>query len=281
MSLAAGSPLKAGPSPGQPENRKPSRRRRLLVPAVVTVVILAAAVLGSFIWTDHYIHTATAGLQTNPTPPASNPSDTSGVGANQASLLAQVHGAVWAVSTLDGNGNPSVGSAFAVVSTSGQTLLLTSYAVVSAASYQTPPPIRVHQGDGADQPVSLRTWDSVHDLALLVMDKGNQPVLHGTSGVPPVFGQQVFQVSGAGGPNGTITAGKLITVLADTLEEDTPPDNATRGGPLIDTNGDALGVVASSAYLPPQPADNPDAHAMVPVQDACSRVLVCPGDSFP
>ena len=166
-----------------------------------------------------------------------------------AILLAQVHGAVWAVSTLDGNGNPSVGSAFAVVSTSAQTLLLTSFGVVAAATYQTPPPVQVRQGNGADQSVTLRSWDSVHDLALLVMDKGNQPVLHGTSGVPPTLGQQVFQVSGAGGPTGAVTAGKLTSVSAGTLEEDTPPDTTSRGGPLIDANGDVLGVVASSTYL--------------------------------
>ncbi|MGI8753083.1 MAG: S1 family peptidase [Acidimicrobiales bacterium] len=278
MPLPAGSAL----SVEKPERRKPNRRRRLIVPALVTVVVLGAAVLGSFLWTAHYIHTATSGLQpANPGAPTPGPSGAGGgAAANQAALLAQVHGAVWAVTTLDGNGNPSVGSAFAVVSTSTQTLLLTSYTVVAAATYQTAPPVQIHQGDGADQVVSLRTWDTAHDLALLVMDKGNEPVLRGTSGVPPVLGQQIYEVSAAGGPTGAITPGKLTAVAAGTLDDAAPQDNASRGGPLIDTNGDALGVT-SSTYVPPQPAATSGAHSSVPIQTACGQVLVCPGGSFP
>ncbi|MDQ2724997.1 MAG: serine protease [Actinomycetota bacterium] len=246
----------------------------------MTVVVLAAAVLASFLWTAHYIDAATSGLQTTPSPRGTAPFGAGGVTSDQATLLAQVHGAVWAVSTLDGNGNPSVGSAVAVVSTPTQTLLLTSYAVVSAAAYQTAPPVQVRQGDGADQVVSLRTWDTAHDLALLVMDKGNEPVLRGTSGVPPVLGQQIYEVSAAGGPTGAITPGKLTAVAAGTLDDDAPQDNASRGGPLIDTNGDALGLT-SSTYVPPQPAATSGAHSSVPIQTACGQVLVCPGGSFP
>lgn len=262
--------------------RRRSRRRRLLLPLVVTVVVLAAAVAGSFLWTTHYIDAATSGLQTTPSPRAPAPGGKGGLASDQATLLALVHGAVWAVSTLDGNGNPSVGSAFAVVSTPTQTLLLTSYAVVAAATYQTAPPVQVRQGDGADQVVTLRTWDSAHDLALLVMNKGNEPVLHGTSGIPPVLGQKVYEVTGAGGPTGTITAGKLTTVAAGTLGTDTPQADAPRGAPLIDTSGDVVGLVSLANVAPlPQPATGPGAHATVPIGDACRQVLVCPGGTFP
>ncbi|MDQ2727760.1 MAG: serine protease [Actinomycetota bacterium] len=277
--MPTGRPLPARSTRAEPDRRKPSRRRRLLIPAVVIVVVLAGAVVASYLWTAHYIHTAISGLQTTP-PVAPTPNPNGAAAANQAALLAQVHGSVWAVSTLDGNGNPAVGSAFAVVSTSTQTLLLTSYAVVAAATYQTAPPVQIHQGGGADQSVTLRTWDAAHDLALLVMDKGNQPVLHGTSGIPPTLGQQVYEVSAAGSPTGAITAGKLTAVAAGALDDDAPHDNPSRGGPVIDTNGDALGM-ASSAYVSPQPDTNSTAHASVPIQAACRQVLVCPGGSFP
>lgn len=269
----------------RPGGRKRSRRRRFLLPLVVTVVVLAAAVVGSFLWTAHYIDAATSGLQTKPSPRAADPTGKGGLAADQATLLAQVHGAVWAVNTLDGNGNPSVGSAFAVVSTPSQTLLLTSYAVVAAATYQTAPPVQVRQGDGADQVVTLRTWDSAHDLALLVMNKGNEPVLHGTNGILAVLGQKVYEVTGVGGPTGAITAGKLTTVAAGKLETDTPQADAPRGAPLIDTSGDVLGLVSFANGAPsPSPAASPAApaaHATVPIGDACRQVLVCPGGTFP
>lgn len=278
MSAPAGSPLPVDSPAEGPDRPKRSRRRRLLWPAVVTVVVLAAAVLTSFLWTSHYVHTATSDLQNQSSPSTTTSRGTSG--GDQAALLAQAHGAVWAVSTLDGNGNPSVGTAFAVISTPSQTLLLTSYAVVAAASYQTPPPVTVHQGADAAQPVTVTTWDTVHDLALLVMNKGNEPVLHGTSGIPPVLGQQVYVVSGTGGLDGTIIPGKLIAVSDGALDQDNLPDDASRGGPLINTSGDALGV-ASSAYVPPESSDTPVAHSSVPIQEACSQVLVCPGGTFP
>jgi hypothetical protein len=290
MTSAAGSHLEVDTARAPGDVARPSRRRRLVVPAVVTLAVLAAAVAGSFLWTDHIISTATAGLENRPPPPTANPGTSAGAAAaNQASLANLVHGAVWSVNTYDGNGNPSAGSAFAVVSTSTQTLLLTSYAVIAANTYAAPPPLLVNQGGGPDQAVTVRTWDPAHDLALLVMDKGNQPVLHGTSGVAPVLGQRVYEVSGAGGPTGAITAGKLVAVSDGTLDEDIPQDSAARGGPVIDSGGDVLGMV-SSAYLPPAPATTNQpgpstagaaAHAGVPISDACLEVLVCPGGTFP
>jgi hypothetical protein len=288
MPSVAGSHLEVDPAVPPGDVAEPSRGRRLLLPAVVTLAVLVAAVAGSFLWTDHIISTATAGLENRPPPHTANPGTPGAAAANQANLLNLVHGAVWSVTTYDGNGNPTAGSAFAVVSTSSQTLLLTSYAVVAAATYVPPPPLQVHQGDGPDQPVTIRTWDAAHDLALLVMDKGNQPVLHSTGGVAPVLGQRVYEVSGAGGPTGALTAGKLVALSDGTLDTDIPQDAAARGGPVIDSGGDVLGMV-SSAYLPPAPATNASpsttnaaaAHAGVPIQDACLEVLVCPGGTFP
>lgn len=249
---------------------------------MVTVVVLVIAVVASFVWTSDLIHSAISTLQARRTSPAVVPSGTGGSTANQASrtaLLTEVHGGVWTVSTLDANGSPSRGSAFAVVSTSSQTLLVTSYSVVAAATYQPAPPVEVHQGGGPDQPVTLRTWDPQHDLALLVLNAGNEPVLQGTGDVPPVPGQQVYRVSGTGGPVGAVTPGKLITVSAAAVTDDLPPDGPSRGGPVVDASGNVL-AVASSAYLPTGSAP-PGALVAVPIQDVCVEVLVCPTGFFP
>ncbi len=265
--------------PGRPRR---SRRRRLVAPVTVTVVVLAAAVVVSVLVTGSYIQSAVSALRARPAPgpvhgTAGGVSGGGTMAASEAALLAQEHGAVWEVDTLDTSGNPSVGSAFAVVSTSSETLLVTSYAAVKAATVQPAPPIQVRQA-GGDQPVTLRTWDPVHDLALLELRQGNEPVLRGTGGVPPVPGQRVYEVSGTGGPNGAITAGKVVAVSATAVDHDAPQNGPSRGGPLIDAGGELLGV-ASSAYVVPAPT-SAGAHVAVPIQAVCMVVLVCPSGSF-
>lgn len=259
--------------------------RAALIPLAVVLLVLVAAGLGAFIWTATYVHSVASGAQLSRSPAKTGgeaggpPSPTSPT--TLAALLDKVHGAVWEVNTFDANGQPSIGSAFAVFSSSDQTLLLTSYAVVSAATFQPAPSIDVRQGS-VSKPVTLRTWDAVHDLALLVLEEGNQSVVHGSAVNPPQPAQQVYAVSGAGGPNGSITTGKLSPAsTAAGLVDDAPQQNASRGGPLVDVNGSALGV-DSLAFMPPQPTtSSPGAHFAVPVQDACTEVLVCPGDTFP
>ncbi len=267
--------------------RNRSRLYGVLIPLGVTVFILVAAGLGAFIWTAVYVNSVASGAQQSHAQasksagkrPGQPPSPTSQ--ATLSSLLGKVHAAVWAVDTFDANGRTTAGSAFAVVSNSDQTLLLTSYSVVSAAAYQPAPTIQVHQPGGANKLVTLRTWDPAHDLALLVLNEGNDPVLHGAS-TPPQPGQQVYVVSGSGGPDGTITTGKLRAVATTSgLVDDAPQDSASRGGPLIDIDGNVLGV-DSMAFVPPQPtASMAGTHVAVPIQDACAEVLVCPGNTFP
>lgn len=260
------------------------RLRGLIIPVGVMVLVLVAAGLGAFIWTSTYVNSVASGAQLNRSPArgagsqAGPPSPTSP--ATLAALLAKVHGAVWEVDTFDANGQPSVGSAFAVVSSANQTLLLTSYAVVTAATYQPAPSIDVRQGS-ISKPATLRTWDAAHDLALLVLDEGNQPVLVGPPPVTaPQTAQQVYAISGAGS-NGAITTGKLSPgSTAAGLVDDAAQDDASRGGPLVDAGGSVLGV-DSLAYSPQAATSSPGAHIAVPIQDACTEVLVCPGDTFP
>ncbi len=63
--------------------------------------------------------------------------------ATLAALIKQVAPSVYFVHTLDANGQASVGTAFVVSSTTTQSLLLTSYTTVKAATV-TPGPDRLH-----------------------------------------------------------------------------------------------------------------------------------------
>src|SRR5438876_3448634 len=91
-------------------------------------------------------------------------------GSTLDNLLKKVSPSVWFVHTLDENGQPSVGSAFVVASDSNQTLLLTSFATVRAASHQPGPQVFARHGDDVEK-VHLWTWQYYHDLVLLILLK--------------------------------------------------------------------------------------------------------------
>src|SRR5581483_10760351 len=78
--------------------------------------------------------------------------------------------------TLLKNASPSVGFAFVVASDSNQTLLLTSFNTVQAATHQPGPQVSVSR-NGEDDKVQLWTWQQDKDLALLILQKPNQPRL--------------------------------------------------------------------------------------------------------
>src|SRR5207249_8391304 len=122
-------------------------------------------------------------------------------------LLDKVGPSVWFVQTLDDAGQPSVGSGFVVASDADQTFLVTSFAAVRAATRNPGPPITVAKGNDAEK-ATLWTWQEDHDLALLIIKKGNQPKLNWVSGKPAVkLGERVFAVSGRGGAGASITQG--------------------------------------------------------------------------
>ena len=89
-------------------------------------------------------------------------------------LVKKVRGSLFFVSSLDEGGAASVGTGFVVASDSNQSLLLTSYSTVRAATHQPGPPITVRQGDQAVK-ATLWTWQEDKDLALLILQKGNVP----------------------------------------------------------------------------------------------------------
>src|SRR4051812_18572336 len=181
---------------------------------------------------------------------------------------------VFFVSTLAEDGSPSVGSAFVVFSDAEQSFLLTSYATVRAATQTPGPAIKVRQGND-ELDAKLQSVDPEKDLALLAVSRGNVKRLPWADGNPVVgVGDRVFAVSGLGAGGGAVSQGLVGDVSASGIQHDTPIGPQLQGSPLVNSNGEVVGV-ASRAYAPLGFA--PDAVWFAPlIKSACEKVLQCP-----
>jgi S1-C subfamily serine protease len=201
-------------------------------------------------------------------------------GETLSGLLERAQASVWFVQTLDESGQPSVGSAFVVFADDEQSFLLTSYTTIRAATASPGPDITLRKGD-EQLAASLTSWDPANDLALLTLDKPSLPSLEWAPTDPSVqVGDRVFVVSGLGAAGGSISQGFVAGVSAEGVQHDAPVGAAFQGGPLLNSNGQVIGV-ASRAYAPLGFA--PEAVFFgVPIRNSCTQVIRCPsGDSQP
>src|SRR5207244_13470378 len=113
---------------------------------------------------------------------------------------------------------------------SNQTLLLTAFTPVRAASHQPGPQVFARHGDD-DEKVQLWTWQDDHDLALLILSKPNQPRMDWASDSPRT-GDRVFAVSGLGAAGGSITQGLVADVSAAGVLSDTQVGPEFQGRPM-------------------------------------------------
>lgn len=200
--------------------------------------------------------------------------------AQLASIIKQVAPSVFFVHTLDTSGQPSVGTAFVISSSSSQSLLLTSFTTVTAATHSPGPPVYVTQGDkGSDMPVTVRTWDPQYDLALLILPKGGlTPVSVAPTSPAPQPGDRIFAVSGLGSAGASLAQGSVVDVSSSGLEVDAPIGAAFQGGPVVDTSGQVV-AVGSESYAPLGFTSH--GPYFVPfVEAACNKVLSCPGGTL-
>ena len=189
-------------------------------------------------------------------------------------LVKKVQGAVWFVRTLDEAGQPSVGTAFAVASDSDETLLVTSHAVVRAATFAPGPQVFVRRGE-EEVRATLHTWEPERDLAVLTLAKGNQPKLDFAPKDPPLkTGERVFAVSGLGAAGGAVSQGFVADVSASAIQSDAAVGTHFQGGPLINSEAKVLGV-ASRAYAP-LGFQSEGVFFSVPIRLTCDKVLKCP-----
>ncbi len=197
--------------------------------------------------------------------------------ATEQALIRRLAPSLYFVTTQTTGGQPSVGAAFVVASSSSQSLLLTSYTAVQAATATPGPPVYVRQGaSSAQTPVTVRTWDARRDLALIVLARGGlTPVPVAPTATPVQIGQPVYALSGLGSAGGSVTGGAVADVSSAGLAIDTPIGTAFQGGPVVDTLGQVV-AVASRTYAPLGFPTSGVTFAPL-VAAACQQVLSCPG----
>lgn len=189
-------------------------------------------------------------------------------------LQKNVGPSVWFVQTQDNAGQPSVGSAFVVASDNSSTLLLCSFATVTAATRQPGPQITVTRGSDQEK-ATLWTWQPERDLALLIIQKSNQPKLAFAPTSPPLaIGQRIFSVSGVGGSGNAITQGFVADVSANGIQHDVPIGQAFQGGPLVNDQGQVVAV--TSRQYAPLGFTTDGVWFGIPTRAACEKVLKCP-----
>jgi S1-C subfamily serine protease len=194
-------------------------------------------------------------------------------------LQPQISASVWYVSTLDDSGRASVGSAFVVAGDGDGSLLLTSYATVSASTVDPAPEITLRKGDET-MVATLYAWDPARDLALLTVDRPDMEPLTWANEEQraAAAGKRGFVVSGLGGSDATFSPGQVLDLTATGIMHNVAISEQFQGGPLLDEAGNVLGV-ASMEYNPLNFESTGAVSFAVPVGLACEQVLTCNGDA--
>jgi hypothetical protein len=187
---------------------------------------------------------------------------------------------VWIVDTLDDNGKPSPGSAFAVVSDDKESLMVTSFSVIRASTVQPGPEIKVRRIGATgteDQKAELWATDEAHDLALLRVPRGNIPLMDwaGDDVQAKALGSRGFAISGWGGNGTSITPGIVVSTSSDGFRHTVVLGTDYRGGPVITSDGKILGI--SSLDYQPLGFNPGEVHDAVFVNVICQKVLNCDG----
>ena len=192
-------------------------------------------------------------------------------------LTGRLDGSVWFVETLDENGAPAVGSAFVAASDDAQSLLVTSFGAVVAATTEPAPTITVRSGSETLE-ATLYNWDPEHDLALLVLPRGGLDALPWADddSLAHLVGERVWAAEGIGGNGVSVSPGSVIDQSDVGIQHTAALNQAFRGGPLVNGRGEVV-AIASIGYAPLNYATG-DVSFGVPVQAACERILNCTGD---
>ncbi len=193
-------------------------------------------------------------------------------------LAASFSPSVYAVSTLDNTGKPSVGTAFAVQSGNGTSLMITSYTTVAAAAVAPGPAITLTKGS-TQIPATLVSWDAAHDLALLSIPKDGIPVLGWASDAAQakLLGSVVFAISGTGGSGAALSPGTVIDQSTAGFRSTVALGSDFQGAPVINVDGKVVGV-ASITYNP-LGYDTGAVRWSTTISSACDHVLTCGGAS--
>lgn len=179
---------------------------------------------------------------------------------------------VVAVEDFDDQGGVTAGTGFVLQATPNDLWVVTSYSIVRAARAEGRP-IKIRFPNFSRLDGDVRTVDETRDLALVLVSGERLPGINRFA--PPVTaaGTKAFAL-GVNATSGRVV-GQEVTisqVLADGLLLEAPGIAAGAGGPILDADGNLIGVLPVT-YKPK--GQEPGLWA-VPAQMLCRRVVVCP-----
>lgn len=184
---------------------------------------------------------------------------------------------VYTVATLDAEGRPAVGTAFAVITDDQQTYFVTSYSTVKAATVAPGPEIKLRKGT-EEIKADLWNWDPDRDLALVRAPIPNVQLLEwidpNASSLP--LGGRIFPVSGLGGAGAKLSTGIVMDQSAPGFQHDAPLGTDFQGGPIVNVDGKVVGI-ASINYRP-LGFDPGEIRYAVPIAEVCQKLLSCGGN---
>ena len=176
---------------------------------------------------------------------------------------------VWSVASLDDSGNPVQGSGFVAGSFGGQTYLITSLALVRAATRIPGPDITVGNG-GTQLKATLWTWQEERDLALLMIGRAAPSLSWADQSPAAKAGDKVYTVSGTGG---AAIPGVLSSVSPSDIQHNIFVDPTRQGAPLLNEKGQVLGMLSLS--FNPGATNTDTVFDAVPITATCEKVLTC------
>lgn len=116
--------------------------------------------------------------------------------------------------------------------------VITNHHVIEECTYQGGPEVIVAKGDREDTGM-LYSWDEQNDLALVFIPT-RMPALETASS--PEVGDPVVAIGAPYGLDGTVTTGVISNVYPTYFQTDAAINPGNSGGPLLDRDGDVLGV---------------------------------------
>lgn len=174
---------------------------------------------------------------------------------------------VYSVASLDDAGRAVEGSGFVAGSFGGQTYVLTSLALVRAATRIPGPDIVVRNGS-SESKATLWTWQEDRDLALLVIGRAAPSLSWADQSPAAKPGDKVY-VAAAGG----VVAGVISSVSASSIQHNVFIDERRQGAALLNEKGQVLGITSLS--FNPGATSTDTVFYAVPIGAACDRVLTC------
>lgn len=132
--------------------------------------------------------------------------------------------------------------------------VITNYHVISSQvdpEYEGYSRLFVRPSENPDIRIPARVigWDSVFDIALLKVETDSETVFSFSPEGDHLPGERIFAIGSPAGLENTITSGiisagdRRFLQMGDVMQVDVPINQGNSGGPLLDEDGDLIGVV--------------------------------------